>query len=47
LTDVAAEVRRCVLPYKVVRKHGKDLTDFLLEQDEPSLALGELMDQAK
>lgn len=47
LLPVAQEVRRVELPYPVVHKHGQDLTDFLLEQDEPAIALGQLMDDSK
>lgn len=47
LTPVAAEVRVCDLPYKIAKKHGRDLTDFLLDSEEPGQALNELMQRAK
>lgn len=34
LKDIASEVRFLRLPYPIVEKHGKDLTDFLLDHEE-------------
>jgi len=42
----AYDVKYLKLPYRLRPKDGKDLTDFLLDVDEPGLALGSLMDRA-
>lgn len=47
LAEVAEEVREVVLPYRIKPDHGRDLTDFLLDAEEPGTALGELMKQSK
>lgn len=47
LAGVAAEVRECTLPYGIAQKHGRDLTDFLMDAEEPGQALTELMHNAK
>lgn len=46
LAAVAEYVRYCQLPYEVRPKHGKDLSDYLLEEADPFWALGELLDSA-
>lgn len=47
LRAVAADVKVCELPYRIRPKHGRDLTDFLLDAEEPGQALNELMERAK
>lgn len=46
LAGIADSVSTCRLPYSIEDKNGKDLTDFLLEQDDPSMAIGRLMAEA-
>jgi putative DNA primase/helicase len=46
LTGVAAEVRYCRLPYDIKPKNGHDLTDYLLEVNQPLKALQYLLDVA-
>lgn len=46
LAPLARQVAVVQLPYDLKEKEGRDLTDFLLEQSEPGLALGELMMEA-
>lgn len=47
LRAVAADVKVCRLPYRIVPKHGRDLTDFLMDADEPGQAITELMHNAE
>lgn len=47
LRGIAASVHLCELPYRMKEKGGRDITDFLMDADEPGEALGELMQQAK
>jgi hypothetical protein len=46
LKDIA-EVFVCELPYKITADHGKDITDFLINRDDPGEALEGLMHYAK
>lgn len=41
-----AEVFQCHLPFPITPKHGKDMTDLLLEAEEPALVVGELLSKA-
>lgn len=43
LQGVAAEVKVCELPFPITEKHGKDLTDYILQSNDQSLAVGQLM----
>lgn len=43
LAPVAEEIRTCTLPYPLQEKDGKDLTDFIRDQYDPELAIGDLM----
>lgn len=47
LLGVAQSVYQCKLPYMWLPKGGRDVTDLLLDADEPGQALGELMKNAK
>lgn len=47
LLGVAAGVYECRLPYRILPKGGRDITDFLLDSDEPGQAITELMHNAK
>lgn len=47
LDGIAAEVWQCELPFRIRPKHGKDVTDYVLDADEPFKALPALMKLAK
>lgn len=47
LDDIAAEARTIKLPYPIEKKHGKDLTDFLLDAEQPLDDLIQLMKEAE
>lgn len=47
LVEVAEEVRICRLPFELAPKDGADLSDFILDNDEPGIAVGELMAEAE
>jgi hypothetical protein len=42
-----AEVFVCTLPYPIERDHGKDITDYLIEEDDPQVAIDRLLESAK
>lgn len=42
-----AEVFQCKLPYPIERDHGKDITDYLIDKDEPMQAIESLLENAK
>lgn len=46
LEHVVEELHTIRLPFQMREKNGKDLTDYLLDQDDHQLALGELMASA-
>jgi hypothetical protein len=46
LCDIA-EVFECTLPYEIKESHGEDVTDYLIEKDDPLAALDHLIETAK
>jgi hypothetical protein len=45
LTDIA-EVYQCKLPFDVKPSHGEDVTDYLINEDDPLSALDQLIENA-
>lgn len=46
LADIA-NVYECKLPYLVKESHGKDVTDYLINKDDPLASLHRLLDKSK
>lgn len=47
LLKVAKDIKVIRLPYPIVEKHGKDLTDFWMERDGDTAAFQRLLDEAQ
>lgn len=47
LAGVAESVYQCQLPYRMKRKHGRDISDYLLDSEEPGEAIAKLLKNAK